>query len=125
MADQPVKSELAAATRIEGGAVICSYCNRVLTFNMIDRPNKKGCSCDRARAERDGSGLPPHSDEATVTLDYDDTLAAISVMELCNGTQTPLTLRLRAVIGLSPTDDLDAIARSRNWPESDAEGVVP
>lgn len=31
--------------RIEGGARSCSYCNRVLTFNMMARPDDGSHSC--------------------------------------------------------------------------------
>jgi hypothetical protein len=36
-------------TRIEGGAVVCRYCNAVLTFNFIDRPAGPH-SCEGKRA---------------------------------------------------------------------------
>lgn len=39
-------------TRIEGGAVICNFCNRVLTYNFMDRPAEK-CTCGPSLAIRE------------------------------------------------------------------------
>lgn len=35
-------------THTEGGAVVCNYCNQILTFNFITRP-ARACYCDGYR----------------------------------------------------------------------------
>ena len=46
-------------TRIEGGAVVCRYCNRTLTFNFIARPaGQHSCKASREAREDGRTGAP-------------------------------------------------------------------